>query len=227
MPDWKQELSSSERRYNRSARALSTSGWGNLLADLLRDLKYGLRSMTRSPAFSVFAILALALGIGASTTVFTVVNTLLLHPLPAQDPSRLVSLYTTDLKNQKQSSSLLPISYLNLKDYQARNTVFSSLGGFAPPMPMTLVEGTPQKPFFQGIAHLKSGISRGQADASFETLAAALRREYTDANAGHAISVQPVTTALFSTTGGEGGLALVSTVLLLIVGLVLLIACSN
>jgi predicted permease len=83
------------------------------------------------------------------------------------------------------------------------------------------------KPFFQGIARLKSGVSRGQADASFETLAVALRREYPDANAGHTISVQPVTTALFSSTGGEGGLALVSTVLLLIVGLVLVIACSN
>jgi predicted permease len=54
-----------------------------------------------------------------------------------------------------------------------------------------------------------------------------LRREYPDANAGHTTSVQPVTTALFSSTGGERGLALVSTVLLLIVGLVLLIACSN
>jgi predicted permease len=340
MPDWKQEISRAERRYNQSAPALTTSGWGNLLADLLRDLQYGLRSMSRAPAFSFFAILALALGIGASTTVFTVVNTLLLHPLPAQNPSRLVSLYTTDLKNQKQSASLLPISYLNLKDYQARNGVFSSLGGFAPPMPMTLVEGTAQerffgqlvtqgyfealglvpakgrfflpgevstpgsapvavlsygawknrfnsvanvigktleingvpftvvgvapqgflgvsavfgpdvwlpatmaqqvlppelqdvlqqrgKPFFQGIARLKSGISRSQADASLETLAAALRREYIDANAGHTISVQPLTAALFSTTGGEGGLALASTVLLLIVGLVLLIACSN
>jgi predicted permease len=340
MPDWKPEINRAERRYNQGAPALATSGWGNLLADLLRDLKYGLRSMTRAPAFSFFAILALALGIGASTTVFTVVNSLLLHPLPAQDPSRLVSLYTTELKNQKQSASLLPISYLNLKDYQARNAVFSSLGGFSPPMPMTLVEGTAQerffgqlvtqgyfeafgltpakgrfflpsevstpgsvpvavlsygawknrfnsaenvigktleingasftvvgvapqgflgvsavfgpdvwlpatmaqqvlppelqdvlqqrgKPFFQGIARLKSGISRGQADASFETLAAALRREYPDANAGHTASVQPVTTALFSSTGGESGLALVSAVLLLIVGLVLLIACSN
>jgi predicted permease len=339
MPDWEQEISRAERPYNQTAPAPATSG-GNLLADLLRDLRYGLRGMTRAPAFSFFVILALALGIGASTTVFTVVNTLLLHPLPAQDPSRLVSLYTTDLKNQKQSASLLPISYLNLKDYQARNAVFSNLGGFAPPMPMTLVEGTAQerffgqlvtqgyfealgvipakgrfflpgevstpgsapvavlsygawknrfnsvgnvigktleingtpftvigvapqgflgvsavfgpdvwlpatmaqqvlppelqdvlqqrgKPFFQGIARLKSGISRGQADASFETLSAALRREYVDANAGHAISLEPVTTALFSTTGGEGGLALASTVLLLIVGLVLLIACSN
>jgi predicted permease len=340
MPDGKQEISRAERRYNQSVPGTATSGWDNLLADLLRDLNYGLRSMTRAPAFSFFAILALALGIGASTTVFTVVNTLLLHPLPAQDPSRLVSLYTTDLKNQKQSASLLPISYANLKDYQAGNAAFSSLGGFSPPMPMTLVEGTAQerffgqlvtqgyfealgltpakgrfflagevstpgsapvavmsygawknrfnsaenvigktleingapftvvgvapqgflgvsavfgpdvwlpatmaqqvlppelqdvlqqrgKPFFQGIARLKPGISRGQADASFETLAAALTREYPDANAGHTTAVQPVTTALFSSTGGERGLAVVSTVLLLIVGLVLLIACSN
>src|SRR5882724_8686785 len=129
MPDWKQQIT----------KHLADQPSKNLLADFLRDLKYGLRSMARSPAFSVFAILALALGIGASTTVFTVVNSLLLHPLPAQDPSRLVSLHTTDLKNQKQSASLLPISYLNLKDYQARNAAFSSLGGFSPPMPMTLV----------------------------------------------------------------------------------------
>jgi predicted permease len=315
-------------------------GKGNLLADLLRDLKYGLRSMARAPGFSFFAILALALGIGASTTVFTVVNSLLLHPFPAQDPSRLVALYTTYLKNQKPSGSLLPISYRNLKDYQARNTALSNLAGFSPPMPMTLVEGTAQerffgqlvtngyfetlglgpakgrfflpgevsapgsapvavlsysawknrfnsaadvigktleingapftvigvapqgflgvsavfgpdvwlpatmaqqvlppelqdvleqrgKPFFQGIARLRSGVSRSQAQASFETLATTLRREYPDANAGHTASVEPITTALFSSTGGERGLALVSTVLLLIVGLVLLIACSN
>jgi predicted permease len=340
MPDGKQEISRAERGYNQSAPAPATSGCGNLLADLVRDLKYGLRSMARAPGFSFFTILALALGIGASTTVFTVVNSLLLHPLPAQDPSRLVSLYTTDLKNQKPSGSLLPISYQNLQDYKSRNAAFSNLGGFSPPMPMTLVEGKAQerffgqlvtngyfetlgltpakgrfflpnevtspgsapvavlsysawkyhfnsdpgvigkalelngapftvigvapqgflgvsavfgpdvwlpatmarqvlppelrdvleqrgKPFFQGIARLKGGITRSQAQASFEALAATLRREYPDANAGHTISVEPITTELFSSTGGERGLALVSTVLLLIVGLVLLIACSN
>ncbi len=59
---------------------------GNLLNDLLRDVRYGLRSMGKAPAFTFFAVLTLALGIGASTTVFTVVNTLLLHPLPVRDP---------------------------------------------------------------------------------------------------------------------------------------------
>jgi predicted permease len=313
---------------------------GSLLTDVVRDLRYGLRSMLKAPAFSFFAILTLALGIGASTTVFTVVNTLLLHPLPVNDPSHLVSLFTMDMKGQKQSGGLLPISYLNLRDYQAGNTGFSTLGGFSPPLVMTLMEaeeperlfgqlvtrdyfetlglapvkgrfflpgevstpgsapvavlsnsawkirfhgaadiigrtldinGTPftivgvappgflgvsavfgpdvwlpatmaqqvlpgpmqdvlrerGKPFFQGVARLKPGVSRGQAETAMQTIAASLRREYPDANAGHTISVQPITTALFSSTGGEMGIKFVSTVLLIIVGLVLLIACSN
>ena len=121
---------------------------GNLFADFTRDLKFGVRSLIKVPAFSFFAILTLALGIGATTTVFTVVNTLLLHPLPAPDPSRLACLYTTDLKNQRTSSDVLPVSYLNLKDFRAGNTVFSSLGGFSPPMVMTLTENKNSERFF-------------------------------------------------------------------------------
>ena len=121
---------------------------GNLLHDLLRDVRYGLRSMGKAPAFTFFVVLTLALGIGASTTVFTVVNTLLLHPVPARDPSRLVCLYATDLKAHQQSGSMLPISYPNLKDYQTRNSVFTDLGGFSPPMVMTLNENTGSERFF-------------------------------------------------------------------------------
>ena len=313
---------------------------GNLFSDFLRDLKFGLRSMNKTKAFSFFATLTLALGIGASTTIFTVVNTLLLHPLPARNPSQLVCLYTTDLKSQKQSGGQAAFSYLNLEDYRARNTVFSGLAGFSPAMVMTLTEntaserffgqlvtrdyfetlgltpakgrfflpeeikspgaapvavlsynawkirfnsaadilgktlvlnGTPftiigvaspgfigisavfgpdvwlpatmarqtlatpmqdvlrerGKPFFETVARLKPGISRNQAEASLQTLAAALRQQYPDANAGHTVSVQPITAALFSAQGGERGLVFVSTVLLVIAGLVLLIACSN
>jgi predicted permease len=328
------------RRPSQNATPPAVSGSGNLLSDFPRDLRYGLRSIWKAPAFSFFAVLTLALGIGASTTVFTVVNTLLLHPLPAKDPSHLAAVYTTDMKGQKGAGSLLPSSYLNLKDYQSGSTAFTGLAGFSPPMVMTLTEGsqperffgqlvtrdyfetlglTPEigrffrpaevstpgsapvavlsysawkvrfhndpeiigkpidingtpftvvgvgpqgflgvsavfgpdvwlpatmaqqvlptqmqdvlreraKPFFQAVARLKPGISRSQAEAGLQTIAATLRREYPDANAGHAVSVQPITTALFSSTGGEMGLKLVSTVLLIIVGLVLLIACSN
>jgi predicted permease len=83
------------------------------------------------------------------------------------------------------------------------------------------------KPFFQAVARLKPGVSRSQAQANLQTVASSLRREFPDANAGRTVSVQPVTTALFSSTGGERGVALASVVLLGIVGLVLLIACSN
>jgi predicted permease len=299
-----------------------------------------MRSLGRAPAFSFFAILTLALGIGATTTVFTVVNTILLHPLPASDPSHLVSLYTTDAKGQKQSGSLLPTSYLNLKDYQSRNTALTSVGGFSPPLVLTMTDNagserlfgqlvtsgyfetlglqpvkgrfflpeetsTPgsapvavlsynawktrfhqdaniigrtivineipftaigvapegflgvsaifgpdvwlpatmaaqvlplpmqnilhdrEKPFFQVIGRLKTGIDRIQAQANLQTIASSLQQEFPDANAGHTISVHPITTALFSSTGGEGGAKFVSAVLLAIVGLVLIIACSN
>ena len=313
---------------------------GSLASDLLRNTKYALRSLSRAPGFSFFAILTLALGIGASTTVFTVVNTILLHPLPAADPSHLVSVYTTDVKGQKQSGSLLPTSYLNLKDYQDRNTALNALGGFSPPLVLTLTEGTAserffgqlvtsgyfealglapvkgrfflreeistpgsapvavlsynawkvrfhqdaniigrtidlnqapftvvgvapagflgvsaifgpdvwlpatmaeqvlplpmhdilrdrEKPFFQAVARLKPGIDRGKAEANLQTIASSLQQEFPDANAGHTISVHPITTALYSGTGGEAGATFVSAVLLAIVGLVLLIACSN
>ena len=131
MPEWKQE--SSAKRAS---------------LDILRDLRHGLRGMGRAPGFSFFAILTLALGIGATTTVFTIVNTVLLHPLSAADPSQLVCVYTTGVKTQKQSGSLLPTSYLNLKDYQANNTAFSGLGGFSPPLVLTLTERSETERFF-------------------------------------------------------------------------------
>ncbi|HXS76475.1 MAG TPA: hypothetical protein VN753_09885 [Terracidiphilus sp.] len=106
----------------------------NLAYDLFSDIKFAVRSLSRSRIFSVFAILTLALGIGATTTVFTLVNTLLLHPLPAHDPSTLASSYATDLKTQKQSGSLLPISYPNLKDYEARTSAFSGFTSYSSPM---------------------------------------------------------------------------------------------
>ena len=121
---------------------------GNLLSDLVRDLRFGLRGMIKAPAFSLFAVLTLALGIGASTTVFTIVNTLLLHPLPAHDPSALVGIYTTDAKNGKQSGNLLPTSYPNLQDLQSRENVFNGFAGFSPPMVMTLTDATGSERFF-------------------------------------------------------------------------------
>src|SRR5262249_1678116 len=68
---------------------------------------------------------------------------------------------------------------------------------------------------------------RSRAEANLQTIAASLQQEFPDVNAGRTVSVQPITAALYSSTGGQGGATLVSAVLLAIVGLVLLIACSN
>ena len=71
-------------------RAVWTWNW---LERLLRDLKYGVRTLWRSPSFSIVSVLVMALGIGATTSLFTIVRAVLLRPLPFRDPGRLVMLY--------------------------------------------------------------------------------------------------------------------------------------
>ena len=72
--------------------ARSSWSW-NWLEKFLRDLRYGVRTLTRSPGFSLTAILVMALGIGATTSLFTIVRAVLLKPLPFRDPENLVMVY--------------------------------------------------------------------------------------------------------------------------------------
>src|ERR1700723_57949 len=72
--------------------ARSSWSW-NWLEKLLRDLRYGARTLTRSPGFSGTAILVMALGIGATTSLFTIVRAVLLKPLPFREPDKLVMVY--------------------------------------------------------------------------------------------------------------------------------------
>ena len=64
----------------------------NPLDDVLQDVKYAARSLSKTPTFTLIAVLSLALGIGATTTVFSLVDSLLLRPLPVPHPERLVTL---------------------------------------------------------------------------------------------------------------------------------------
>jgi len=92
--------------------------------------------MRKSPMFVLFVVLTLALGIGANTTVFTLVNTLILNPLPATNPSELAAVATSEVNSTSKSSAPLPISYADMKDYQRRNGVFSSLAGYSSARPV-------------------------------------------------------------------------------------------
>src|SRR5271155_1739441 len=87
-----------------------------------QDLRYGLRMLVKSPGFTAIAILTLALGIGANTALFSVVNGVLLNPLAYPESGQLVALYgkTTGFDHA-------PINYLNFLDWQRDTQTFSSM----------------------------------------------------------------------------------------------------
>src|SRR5579863_2245548 len=92
---------------------------------LLLDVRYALRVLTKSPAFTVVAVLTLMLGIGANVVVFGVLNALLLHPLDVADPQ---SLYQVR-HQQWMMGRLLTTSYPAFEDFRQRNTTFSGMAG--------------------------------------------------------------------------------------------------
>jgi predicted permease len=93
---------------------------------MIRDLTYGLRMLLRSPAFTVIAALSLALGIGANTAIFSLINVILLRPIPVEEPARLASVFTTDERNPGN----LPLSHLNYKDLRDQNQAFTDMAAF-------------------------------------------------------------------------------------------------
>jgi predicted permease len=292
----------------------------------------------QAPVFTAVAALTLALGIGANTAVFTIINTLLLNPLPVENISTLVALNATLAKKAAQLGDLQGVSFLNLKDVRERTHSFRSLAGHSSIMTVTMIDraephrvfmelvtgnyfntlglhpslgrfflpdedakpgagavvvlgyaawqsrfggasdvlgrtiklnnipftiigigpkgfkglyavfgpdlwvpsmmaeqllpAQQQKaltdramPLFTGIGRLATGVPLAQAQAQMNIVAAALEKEYPDANQGQSVVVRPLAVAAYGPE--RQSLMFGSALLMAIVGFVLLIACSN
>lgn len=100
---------------------------GGMLEALLQDIRYGARVLAKHKGFTVVAVLTLALGIGANTAIFSVVNELLLRPLPYKDADRLVMLWETSPKSLGGG----PTSRINFRAWREQTTSFESMAAFS------------------------------------------------------------------------------------------------
>ena len=87
------------------------------------DLRYGFRTLTKRPGFTIIAVITLALGIGANSAIFTLINAVLFKPIPVPHPERLVALHTTGPSSRFPGS----FSYPAYRDYRDHNDVLSDL----------------------------------------------------------------------------------------------------
>src|SRR2546430_1447368 len=106
---------------------MGTQRRSNMIGDLGQDVRYGLRMLAKNPAFTAIAVLALALGIGANSAIFSVVNAILLRPLPYKNPEQLVMVWenATHLGFPKDTPS--PANFL---DWRQQTTVFEGMAAF-------------------------------------------------------------------------------------------------
>ncbi|HEV2445479.1 MAG TPA: ABC transporter permease, partial [Candidatus Sulfopaludibacter sp.] len=107
------------------APVLGARNRGRFLATLAQDVRYAFRTLRKSPGFAAVAIFALALGIGANTAIFTVVNSVLLRPLSYPDPARLVRIYETTSEFSQSS-----VAYPNYLDWRRESQSFANLAAY-------------------------------------------------------------------------------------------------
>jgi predicted permease len=112
------------------------------MGTLILDVKYGMRMLAKSPGFTLIAVLTLALGIGANTAIFSVVNTVLLAPLPYKQPDRLVMVWLT---NPQKHFDKYPVSGGDLAEWKAENHVFSDMGASTDELYTLTGTGSPEQ----------------------------------------------------------------------------------
>ena len=96
------------------------------MTTIVQDLRFALRSLLKRPAFTLVAILSLGLGIGANTAIFSVINSVLLRPLPYANPDQVVDLYETSPNVSRGS-----VSPANFRDWRGQNSAFSNMSAYA------------------------------------------------------------------------------------------------
>src|SRR5215510_9182624 len=95
---------------------------------LLQDLRYGARMLLKQPAFTLIAVLTLALGIGANTAIFSVINALILSPPSIAEPEHVSAIWRTPKETLAEEN----VSYLDLQDWRAGNRSFEAIAGYEP-----------------------------------------------------------------------------------------------
>src|ERR1043165_5137663 len=114
---------------------------------MLKDFRYGLRSLLKRPMFTAVCVVTLALGIGANTAIFTVVNAVVLRPLPFQEADQLAMIWTTRDTNQEQ-----PLSFADFNDLKNQTKSFSAVGAASPLWNFTLTAGGDEPDPLQGMS---------------------------------------------------------------------------
>jgi putative ABC transport system permease protein len=99
-----------------------------IMETLLRDIRYGVRSLLKRPGFTLVAIVTLSLGIGANTTIFSIIDALILSPPRITDPERVVAVWNTPRDRRSEGY----VSYLDLQDWRIRNQSFEDIAAYKP-----------------------------------------------------------------------------------------------
>jgi putative ABC transport system permease protein len=99
-----------------------------MIADLWQDLSYGARMLMKSPGFTLIAVITLALGIGVNAAIFSVVDGVLLRPLPYQNADRLVRIWS---ENQATGQRYLETSYQDFRQFKHQSRAFASMAAFS------------------------------------------------------------------------------------------------